>query len=173
MRLIAFWVCLWIGCGRERNQTRKALRFGAQAPLWETPAVQEDEGSPRTPLDAERHARCFTSGFLTVPMKLGLTDVTRPAQVHTVSGNLHHDLNVRLLGPAVFCPFCPSSMDTFGRVCFFFSCSQLHSGSKGMVGNLLAGCQGWGQESVWAALAIQMFHSIRVCGEGVVTARLE
>lgn len=84
------------------------------------PAVQEDEGLSRTPLDAEWHARCFTGGFLTVPMKLGLTEVTQPAQVHTVSGNLHHDLNVRLLGPAVFCPFCPSSMDTFGRVCFFF-----------------------------------------------------
>ena len=173
MRLTGFWVCLWIGGGRERNQARKALRFGAQIPLWETPTVQEDEGSPGTPPGCRAAHQVLHRWLPNCP------DETGAHGGHAACPGPHGQweptpgFEREAAGPCCFLPFLPQFHGHIRKVFFFFfSCSQLHSGSKGMVGNLLARCQGWGQESVWAALAIQMFHSFRVCGEGVVTARL-
>ena len=41
-----------------------------------------------------------------------------------------------------------------------------------MVRSLWAGCQGWGPEPAWAPLAIQIFYSIKVCGEGEMSAQV-
>ena len=82
-RPTAFWVCWWARCGRERSQTREALRSGAQAPLWEALTVQEDEGSPGTPPEAKLHTRCFAGGFLTVLVRVGLPRATRSAGAST------------------------------------------------------------------------------------------
>ena len=63
--------------------------------------------------------RCFTGGFLTVPVRVGLPGVTRPAQGHTVSGEPTRGA----AGPCCFLPFllhfhAEVSTDPFGR---FFS----------------------------------------------------
>ena len=79
-----------------------------------------------------------------------------------------------LPGPALFCSFRSISMRRSPRTHLggFFSYSQLHLGGKGMVRSLWAGCQGWGPEPACAPLAIQIFYSIKVCGEGEMAAQV-